>query len=49
MDTSGLLIAAKNDFAHTALAEQLKDHSLSRVYEAIVVGNIRAGSGTRCV
>lgn len=46
MDTSGLLIAAKNDFAHTALAEQLKDHSLSRVYEAIVVGNIRADSGT---
>jgi 23S rRNA pseudouridine1911/1915/1917 synthase len=46
MDTSGLLIVAKNDFAHQALAEQLKDHSLSRVYEAIVVGNIRADSGT---
>lgn len=46
MDTSGLLIVAKNDFAHTALAEQLKDHSLSRVYEAIVVGNIKADSGT---
>ena len=46
MDTSGLLIAAKNDFAHQALAEQLKDHSLSRVYEAIVVGNIKQDSGT---
>lgn len=46
MDTSGLLIVAKNDFAHQALAEQLKDHSLSRIYEAIVVGNIRADSGT---
>ena len=46
MDTSGLLIAAKNDFAHTALAEQLKDHSLSRIYEAMVVGGVRADSGT---
>ena len=46
MDTSGLLIVAKNDFAHQALAEQLKDHSLSRVYEAIVVGNIKQDSGT---
>ncbi len=46
MDTSGLLIAAKNDFAHQALAAQLKDHSLSRVYEAIVVGNIKQDSGT---
>ena len=46
MDTSGLLIVAKNDFSHAALAEQLKDHSLSRVYEAVVVGNIKADSGT---
>lgn len=46
MDTSGLLIVAKNDFAHTALADQLQDHSLSRVYEAVVVGNIKADSGT---
>lgn len=46
MDTSGLLIVAKNDFAHAALAEQLKDHSLSRIYEAVVVGNIRMDSGT---
>ena len=46
MDTSGLLIVAKNDFAHTALAAQLKDHSLSRVYEAVCVGGIRSDSGT---
>ena len=46
MDTSGLIIAAKNDLAHTGLAEQLKDHSLSRVYEAVAVGNIRSDSGT---
>ncbi len=46
MDTSGLLIVAKNDFAHQALAEQLKDHSLSRTYVCIVVGGIREDSGT---
>lgn len=46
MDTSGLLIVAKNDFAHQSLAEQLKDHSLSRIYEAIVIGNMREDSGT---
>ena len=46
MDTSGLLIVAKNDFAHAALAEQLEDHSLCRIYEAITVGNIRSDSGT---
>lgn len=46
MDTSGLLIAAKNDLAHQALTLQLKDHSLSRIYEAIAVGNIRTDQGT---
>lgn len=45
-DTSGLLIVAKNDFAHQALAAQLKDHSLFRCYEAIVCGNLREDSGT---
>ena len=45
-DTSGLLIVAKNDFAHQALAAQLKDHSLSRVYDAIVCGGIREDEGT---
>ena len=45
-DTSGLLIAAKNDFAHRALSEQLKDRSLSRTYEAVVRGNLREDAGT---
>ena len=45
-DTSGLLIVAKNDFAHQALAEQLLDHSLSRTYEAIVKGGFREDAGT---
>ena len=45
-DTSGLLIAAKNDFAHQALAAQLADHTLRRTYEAIVCGGIREDGGT---
>ncbi len=45
-DTSGLIVAAKNDRAHLALAAQLQDHSLARVYEAVVVGNLREDSGT---
>ena len=45
-DTSGLLIVAKNDFGHQALAAQLQDHTLSRVYECIVVGGMKADSGT---
>ena len=45
-DTSGLLIVAKNDFAHQALAEQLQDHSLSRTYEAIVRGGFREDQGS---
>ena len=45
-DTSGLLAVAKNDFAHTFLASQLKDHSMYRVYEAIVCGNLKEDSGT---
>jgi len=45
-DTSGLLIAAKNDFAHRALAAQLADHTLCRVYAAVVCGNIREEEGT---
>ncbi len=44
-DTSGLIIAAKNDFAHQALAEQLKDHTLARTYEAVAVGTLREDSG----
>lgn len=45
-DTSGLLIAAKNDASHRFLAAQLSDHSLSRVYEAVVCGRVRQDSGT---
>lgn len=45
-DTSGLLIAAKNDLAHQALAAQLQDHSLYREYEAVCVGTLREESGT---
>ena len=46
MDTSGLLIVAKNDFAHLALSAQLADRSLSRVYEAVVYGRLRDDVGT---
>lgn len=45
-DTSGLLIVAKNDFAHRGLAEQIKVHSFMRIYEAVVCGNIKQDSGT---
>ena len=45
-DTSGLLAVAKNDFAHTMLASQLKDHTMARTYEAVVVGSFREDSGT---
>ena len=45
-DTSGLIIAAKNDAAHLALSQQLSDHSLCRTYEAVVVGNLREDRGT---
>lgn len=45
-DTSGLIIAAKNDFAHLALSAQLADRSLSRVYEAVARGELREDSGT---
>ncbi len=45
-DTSGLIIAAKNDAAHQGLAAQLKDHTLARTYECIVVGAMREDAGT---
>lgn len=44
-DTSGLLIVAKNDFAHTHLAKQIKDHSFTREYEAVVYGNLKDDEG----
>jgi len=45
-DTSGLIIAAKNDSSHLSLAAQLQDHSLSRTYEAVAVGGLKEDSGT---
>ena len=45
-DTSGLIIAAKNDFSHQRLAAQLQDHTLARIYHCIVIGNLREDSGT---
>ena len=45
-DTSGLIIAAKNDFAHLRLAAQLQDHSLARTYECVAVGAFREDAGT---
>lgn len=45
-DTSGLLIVAKNDVAHTSLAAQIQAHSFRREYEAVVVGNLRDDRGT---
>lgn len=44
-DTSGLIVAAKNDAAHIALAAQLEDHSMSRVYTAITVGGLKTELG----
>ena len=46
MMTSGLLIVAKNDFAHKSLAGQIKEHSFTRRYESIVVGNLKEDNGT---
>lgn len=45
-DTSGLLAVAKNDMAHRALAEQLSDHTMHRVYHALVNGGFREDEGT---
>ena len=45
-DTSGLIIAAKNDAAHQYLSAQLADHTLARTYECIVVGALREDCGT---
>ena len=45
-DTSGLIIAAKNDAAHQALAAQLADHTLARTYEAVAAGSFREDAGT---
>ncbi|XCP83794.1 RluA family pseudouridine synthase [Roseburia hominis] len=46
MDTTGSLLVCKNDHAHQFLAEQLKEHSINRIYHAIVCGNLREETGT---
>mgnify|MGYP000027122872 CR=1 FL=1 len=46
MDTTGSLIVCKNDLAHQNLSEQLKEHSINRIYIAIVHGNIKEDEGT---
>lgn len=45
-DTTGILIACKNDTAHRSIAEQLKEHSITRKYFAIVHGNLKDSQGT---
>ncbi len=45
-DTSGLLIVAKNDTAHLDLAQQIKEHSFHRAYQAVAYGNFKDGCGT---
>ncbi|MFX3636293.1 MAG: RluA family pseudouridine synthase [Candidatus Pristimantibacillus sp.] len=45
-DTTGLLMAAKNDLAHASLAQQLKEHSVTRKYIALVHGNLQHDQGT---
>ena len=45
-NTSGVMIAAKNDKAHIGLAEQIKEHSFVRIYNTVVLGNIKEDSGT---
>lgn len=45
MDTSGLLIVAKNDVAHQGLAEQIKEHSFDRQYRAVVYGHYKEENG----
>lgn len=45
-DTSGLLLVAKNDFAHVSLSEQIKEHSLTREYRAVIHGHLKEKTGT---
>lgn len=46
MDTTGSLIVCKNDNSHVNIAEQIKVHSVNRIYEAIVHGNVKEDEGT---
>lgn len=45
-DTSGLLVVAKNNFAHASLARQIREHSFTRAYSAVVHGRLKEPSGT---
>ncbi len=45
-DTSGVIVAAKNDFTHNALAAQLAEHSMTRVYKGIVYNSFKEEEGT---
>ena len=45
-DTTGSLLVCKNDLAHRSIAEQLKVHSITRKYRAIVYGNLKEDEGT---
>lgn len=45
-DTTGSLIVCKNDFSHNIIAEQIKEHSVNRIYRGIVVGNVKEEQGT---
>ena len=45
-DTSGLLVVAKNDKAHIGLAQQIKEHSFTREYNAVIVGHLKESQGT---
>ena len=45
-DTGGLLVVAKNDAAHSFLSEQIKEHKVTRIYHAIIKGNLKEDSGT---
>ena len=46
MDTTGAIIACKNDLAHASIAAQLKEHTITRRYEAIVCGVLKDDTGT---
>lgn len=46
MDTTGAIVICKNDYSHQVLADQLKVHSITRKYRAIVCGNIKEDEGT---
>lgn len=46
MDTTGSLIVCKNDESHINIAKQIKDHTVNRIYEGIVIGNLKDDQGT---